>query len=500
MRNLFRRRAPELVIGAMAVLLALALLLSSLWNTGSYLSAADRSESLARSSGDIVVGCEFYDRGHPQYFRSGLRLALHEINEGLAGNRSKGIALPNGVIRPLRIEFKQALPETRLLQTDPTALLFAQNTHLAAVIDDLPDEWVGRSKTVYEAAGILNISTEASSPGLDDGLRFGLTSAVQDDELAVEVASLAPSMIRKTLGKAPARAALLAKIEANAASWTASVCQTEAGRLMTQAHLRAVLASAVKNGQIAPSTPLRALRRRFGVPGEFWNNVADAVAQSQQRLGSNVTVAQVLQYHADETPPVPFSIVQEYYPEDEDLFEELSAVRAANADYIVLVDNTTQHVVKIVKEMRRLNMNQPVIVSDNHGFDIIAHELGSTSGDVYTLIDQDPTLSAPRLREFRERYLAFLRAEGKEHEPGLMSLQGYEAVYLLKEVYETVGSIDPLAAANALRHRNARWPGRAIEGYRFSPDGNVEDVHWYPLWLHNGKLELIDLEERNSAP
>lgn len=500
MRRFFRRRAPEIAIAALVTLLIATLLLSSRLNVGAFDSASARSERLLDSTGEIVLGCEWYDRGYPQYFRSGVRMAEREINEGLAGNSTKGVAMPSGEARPLRVVFKQALPFDRLYQTDPVAQAFTIDRNVAAVIDNLPDEWIGRAKAVYESAGILSVSTAASFPGVNRSLHYSISTAVHDDELAKEITKRTPELLRATLNMRAQGAALLSTIDITGPAWTAGVCEAEAAQEQTRERMLAMLRLAVARGRVDPDVPLNKLRDEFSVPSSFWSDVSQAVANAQARFGEGVTARQVLEAHARDVAPAPFRVVEEYYPDQTDLFAQLSAIRSSGADYLIIDDNTTSRVLRVIREVRRLQMMLPVVVSDNHQFERYAQQLGAESGDVFTFIDQDPNYSTPRLRAFRDRYVEFLRSQGEQvHEPGFMSLQGYEAVYLLKSVYESIGGIEPLNATSALRHRGSAWPGKAIDGYKLSTFGDVKNARWYPLWLHNGKIQEVHLPERDKS-
>lgn len=489
-----RRRAPELVIAALLGLLGLTAFLSWYWNMSSYASASQRADRLHTCTGEIHLGCEWFNRGYPQYFRSGLRLAVQEINEGLAGNQTKGVALANGEVRKLRLTINEAPPFSLTASSDPVAERFVRDPALAAVIDNQTDEWIGRTKAAYEAAGVLSISTCASFPGLNRSLRFSVATVAHDDQMARQMARTAPLMYAKVTGRYASGAGLLLNINEQSASWASTTFQTASAGEAAQDEVLALLRDVVARGLIDPDVPLQRIINQTLLPSEHWFDVINALKRAQKRLGSQVTARELLKAHENDPPPVPFLAVEEYFSYETNHSADISSIRAANVDYLVLADNTTSRVVDIIRELRRQKMMLPIFVSDNHQFERLAQELGQGSGDVLTLLDLDSRFDTERLRGFRDRYVEFLRAQGETvHEPGIMSLQGYEAVYLLKSVYEAIGEVDPLTASVALRGRRSPWPGKAISGYEFTASGDRENVRWHPLWLHDGKVQHLEL-------
>lgn len=171
--------------------------------------------------------------------------------------------------------------------------------------------------------------------------------------------------------------------------------------------------------------------------------------------------------------------------EDRGNFPDIGAEMLEREIDAIFLSTYADAAVELVKTLRGMGLDAPVIGSDALDSQAFAADLGSAGTDIVVPTIYNPFSKRPENTAFVER---FRREYG--YRPGTRAAQGYDVIKLLAHTMENeAGSTVPSSVATTLRHMVAK--SGAVGQIQFGNDGELVDPVIYIKELQNGEFVLF---------
>ncbi len=119
---------------------------------------------------------------------------------------------------------------------------------------------------------------------------------------------------------------------------------------------------------------------------------------------------------------------------DTDFSAQLTKIQAVNPD-VIAVAGLYQEGALILKKMREMGMNQPVIGNNGFNSPELIKQAGDAANGVLVATPWNPNRQSEKAKHFREAYMAKY-----QHEPDQFAAQAYDAMLLIHQAIEQSGT------------------------------------------------------------
>jgi ABC-type branched-subunit amino acid transport system substrate-binding protein len=177
-------------------------------------------------------------------------------------------------------------------------------------------------------------------------------------------------------------------------------------------------------------------------------------------------------------------VIEERFKDNETVFtEQLERIKNTNPDAIVIWGNPKESAL-ILKDVRKMGMNQPVFCSDriiNPEFINIA---GKLADGIVTTCQYNPSSNDPKLTSFRTNYKKRFGME-----PDVFAVHAYDGMVIIIEAIKKAG-------LNRVLIRDVLTDLKTFQGYDGASGKMVFDATWNnvrPIFvakINNGKFEF----------
>lgn len=221
------------------------------------------------------------------------------------------------------------------------------------------------------------------------------------------------------------------------------------------------------DGDLAMSMARFAKARDFKKIGIFYSRTPEGVSL-QPRLAETartegLEVAFIRSYFGGPDDP---NDLPDYRP-------TISSVEKYKVDAIFLAD-ALPRAAKLIKDLRSMNMKQPIIGSEYLQDPRLFENTGDATGEIYVTSAVNPEARTVRYLAMRERYEKRYPGSVATHrQPSYPFSQGVETMNLLYEAIKRAQSADPVLLSNRLRTDKTGWHG-LFGAFRFAQEGAIE--------------------------
>ncbi|MDD2760208.1 MAG: ABC transporter substrate-binding protein [Methylomonas sp.] len=202
-----------------------------------------------------------------------------------------------------------------------------------------------------------------------------------------------------------------------------------------------------------------------------WYRLVVLHARNPYGLGFYETFASQLE------PPMQLVSVKSYFPDQNkynDYKELVYTIMKYDFDAVILGD-AEQNAAEMIKQLRHMGMNKPILGGDGLDNLRIWEWSGNTANQVYVA----STLQGENSPDSKETAL---------FESNYVIQQGYEAMHILADAIQKTGSSEPILVASTLKF-NYR---QGYSGYMFDTNGLITNKHLYVKEYRNGKFIMAE--------
>lgn len=201
---------------------------------------------------------------------------------------------------------------------------------------------------------------------------------------------------------------------------------------------------------------------------KHWYNLAVLHARNPYGLGFYEAFASQVEL------PLQIVSVKSFFTGQKDYKELIYNVMKNDFDAVILAD-AEQNAAEMIKQLRYMGMNKPILGGDGLDNLKIWDWSGHTANQLYVAsVLPGQSNSDDKLNQmFSDNYVIY---------------QGYEAVHLLADAIQKTGSIEPILVASTLKYNYKQ----GYSGYIFDTNGLVMNKKMYVKEFRNGKFFMAD--------
>jgi len=163
---------------------------------------------------------------------------------------------------------------------------------------------------------------------------------------------------------------------------------------------------------------------------------------------------------------------------DTDFEEQLVKIRNTNPDVVILWGNALEMGL-ILNQMRKMGMNQPVVVSDRGVSPVFLKTAGKNAEGIVTTCQYNPDADIPALKAFQKHY-----RERFGIEPDVFAAHAYDGMNITIQAIQKMG-------LNKTLIRDALTDMQLFQGYQ----GITGEIIFDPTWNDIGRIWMAEIRD-----
>jgi ABC-type branched-subunit amino acid transport system substrate-binding protein len=463
-----------------------------------------RAQMASADRGDIQIGVLYSKNENSAPFVSGVDMAIEEINNTPNETGARGILflLPDGknvISRKLKPAYLPLRDSKALTIVSPLVSELKWKKHLVAIVSSLTTSMTQRTRVIPEYYGIATISVRPTLTSLSqEDFKYFVRTVPSYHFIARYLMEDLLLTIARRSGKKIEKIGIFF----NTDSPEGYLEELISARNDVNQKLRVIekLRAGFDSGLLNELNDMKDM-----VGSEFLQVAVDLDRiQIDQFIDNNLTkedmeksmsLKAIVDHEDPLETPTELVFTIPFLPETKDYRPLITMAEEKEPDLIIISSGIPESL-KLIRQMREMGLKSPIMVTRINEYEQLLQIPTDRLTDVYGAAMYDPASQDYRFTSFKERYERFLKNNNKPvSEPDFLSLQGYEAVYLIARAIAGSNSTIPMNIINSLKYPMTPLEGQVFEHYEFDAGGDVLNRKLYNLFFNKGTMSVIKEQE-----